>query len=155
MDDLFWIAERELAGRAGPNRRPWSLARLREAGIGAVLSVNDGELCHRDDFDAAGLAYACVPLSENAPPQPGDEEHCLRALPEAHAFVLAQRARGRVVLVHCSSGKDRTGLYGAYYLMREAALDPAAACARVREVRPIAFSAYGWDAFAIRVLSAL
>lgn len=152
MQDLFWLIEGKLAGRAGPDRLPWKLEALRGAGVGAVLSVNDGLLCHPADFRALGIAYACVPLSPNAPPQPGDDEACLRALPLAHAFVREQALEGRATMVHCSSGKDRTGLFLAYYLVREEALAPEAAVERVRRVRPIALSAVGWEEFALDVL---
>lgn len=140
MDDLFWLIPGALAGRAGPDRAPWRLESIRGAGIGAVLSVNDGLLCHPGDFRAHRLEYACVPLSPNAPPRPGDEEACLKALPLAYSFVEEQARSGRATMVHCSSGKDRTGLFLAYYLVRQA-LPVEAAIAEVRRVRPIAFSA--------------
>lgn len=152
MDQLFWVIPSVLAGRAGPDRAPWRLERLREAGIGAVLSVNDGLLCHPEDFRAQQIAYTCVPLSPNAPPRPGDEETCRKALPLAYAFVQEQAQSGRATMVHCSSGKDRTGLFLAYYLVRRQALSVEAAIGEIRRVRPIAFSAPGWDAFAVEVL---
>ena len=66
MKAVFWLLPGELAGRTGPDRDLWDLRALRAGGIDAVLSVNDGRLCHAADFSAAGLAYACVPLSDNA-----------------------------------------------------------------------------------------
>jgi dual specificity protein phosphatase-like protein len=153
MENLFWLIPARLAGRPGPDRALWSLASLRDAGIGAVLSVNDGLLCHPEDFKAYGISYACIPLSENAPPQPGDNEICLRALPVAYTFVQQQIRQGRATVVHCSSGKDRTGLFLAYYLMRETGLSVAAAIEELRRVRPNALSAAGWHEFAIDVLS--
>src|SRR5262245_40831677 len=122
MEHLFWLVPGRLAGRPGPDRVPWRLSSFRDAGIGAVLSVNDGILCHPEDFEACDIAYACMPLSDNAPPQPGDEEACLRTLPAAYEYVQEQLTRNRVAVVHCSSGKDRTGLFFAYYLVREMGL---------------------------------
>lgn len=153
MDKIFWLIPQRLAGRPGPDREPWDLYGLRLTGIGAVLSVNDGLLCHVEDFAAHGMRYACVPLPDNAPPQPGDDELCLDALPKAYAFVAEQMHEGRSVLVHCSAGKDRTGLFLSYFLMRYARLAPQQAIASVREVRPIALSALGWEEFAVRVLA--
>ncbi len=155
MNHLFWVVPGRLAGRPGPDRVPWKLGELRGAGIGAVLSVNDGLLCHPADFRRIDMAYECIPLSGNAPPQPGDIEHCLEALPRALDFVERQLAEGRTTLVHCSSGKDRTGLLFAYYWMRNGGAEPDEAIERVRQVRPIAFSATGWDELALEVLRAI
>ncbi|MFQ5936748.1 MAG: dual specificity protein phosphatase family protein [Acidiferrobacterales bacterium] len=152
MDKLFWVVPGELAGRAGPDREPWDLACLRQGGIGAVLSVNDGALCHPQDFESHGIRYRCIPLSDNAPPLPGDDATCRLALPRAYAFATAEIERGIAVLVHCSSGKDRTGLFLCYFLMRRWGMSVRKAIAVVRQVRPIALSAWGWEAFAERLL---
>jgi len=120
-----------------------------------VLSVNGGLLCHEEDFAPVGISYACVALSANAPPRPGDEQVCMEVLPRAYAFVHDQVTAGRAVLVHCSSGKDRTGLFLSYFLMRAEGLTPREAIAAVRAVRPIALSAEGWEEFGARVLAAL
>lgn len=152
MKELFWLIPNQLAGRPGPDRAHWNLAALRGGGVGAILSVNDGLLCHPADFRAVDINYACIPLSDNAPPQPGDVETCLRALPQAYDFVQQQLTEGRTTVVHCSSGKDRTGLFLAYYLVRAEGLPIESAIARLMQVRPIALSAWGWDAFAVEVL---
>lgn len=155
MDKLFWLIPGKLAGRSGPDREPWNLASLQATGIRAVLSVNDGLLCHAEDFATRGMRYACVPLPDNAPPQPGDDELCFDALPKAYAFVAEQMDEGRSVLVHCSAGKDRTGLFLSYFLMRHAGLRPEQAIRSVREVRPIALTALGWEEFALQLLARL
>lgn len=152
MQNLFWLIPDKLAGRPGPDRAPWKLAALRDAGIGAILSVNDGLLCHPADFRALGIVYACVPLSDNAPPQPGDDATCLRALQVAYDFVHGHVASGKVTIVRCSSGKDRTGLFLASYLMREEGISAEEAVSRVQAVRPIALSAVGWHEFSLDVL---
>jgi hypothetical protein len=144
MQHLFWLIPKVLAGRSGPTKDPWNLQHLRHAGIGAVLSVNDGALCHPEELENAGLLYRCLPLSPNAPPRPGDLEHCVAVLPEAYEFVLGNEQLGIATLVHCHSGKDRTGLLMAYYLCRRYG---------VRAVRPIAFTAAGWEEFALQVLA--
>ena len=154
MKHVFWLERGALAGRAGPDQSPWRAAQLQAGGIGAVLSVNDGSACHADDFHALGMSYRCIPLSDNAPPRDGDLDHCLEALPRAYDYVRGELANNRPVLVHCTSGKDRTGLFMCYYLMRESRLAVSEAIAAVRRVRPIALSAEGWDEFAARVLAA-
>lgn len=152
MHEVFWLLPNKLGGRPGPERSHWRLPALRDAGVGAVLSVNDGVLCHPKDFRALDIAYACIPLSDNAPPQPGDDAVCLEALPNAYRFVKQQLDDERVTIVHCSSGKDRTGLFLAYYLMQVNGLSAATAFDRIRSIRPIAFTAIGWDELALDVL---
>lgn len=155
MNDVFWLEPGAIAGRAGPNRKPWNLAEVRALGIDSVLTVNEGEGCVEEEFAANGLRHAIVALPPHEPPRPGDEQACLEQLPRALAFLRAERAAGRVVLVHCSSGKDRTGLLMCAWLMRERGLALDEAIARVRRVRPIALSAIGWEAMGRRVLAAL
>lgn len=152
MRHVFWLAPGILAGRPGPDREPWDLAELSCSGFGAVLSVNDGVLCNPGDFARSGIEYRCLPLSPNAPPQPGDIEHCRRVLPGAFDFVTQMAKSGKATLVHCSSGKDRTGLFMAYYLVQSGGISAEDAMQAVKRVRPIAFSALGWEQFAREVL---
>ncbi len=154
MNHVFWLVPGVLAGRSGPNQAPWDVKDLRAGGIGAVLSVNDGAACHAEDFTALGMSYRCIPLSDNAPPRDGDMEHCLDALPEAYDYVRGELDKQRAVLIHCKSGKDRTGLFMCYFLVRESGMSVDDAIAEVRRVRPIALSAEGWKDLAVAVLKA-
>lgn len=154
MEQIFWLVPGALAGRAGPDLSPWNLASLRGGGFDAVLSVNDGAGCYPEEFAALGMSYRCIPLSDNAPPRDGDVEQCLEALPEAYAFVRGEIDRHRAVLVHCRSGKDRTGLFFCYFLVRDNGMSVGEAIAAVRRVRPIALSAEGWEDFALGLLGA-
>ena len=154
MEHLFWLYPGELCGRPGPNHQPWNAATLKAAGVGAVLSVNDGESVYPDDFTRLGMPCRCIPLASNAPPRDGDLELCRDRLPAAYAWAREQIDAKRPVMVHCRQGKDRTGLFMAYYLMARDDLDGASAIARVMALRPIALSATGWDRFAPEVLEA-
>ena len=153
MRHTFWLIPGVLAGRSGPCRNPWRLSELQGIGIGAVLSVNDGAACLPDEFESLAIRYLCVPLSPNAPPQEGDMEHCRRVLPVAYGFAKGNEADGIATLVHCQAGKDRTGLFMAYYLVRSFGQTPREAIAKVRVVRPIAFTAEGWEEFAYATLA--
>ncbi|MGB8337743.1 MAG: dual specificity protein phosphatase family protein [Burkholderiales bacterium] len=152
MQHIFWLEPDILAGRTGPNREPWNISELRNAGIGAVLSVNDGELRLAEDFAELGIECHCIPLSANAPPLAEDKAHSLAVLPQAYAFVKAKIDAGTVTLVHCSSGKDRTGLFMAYFLAMSG-YSVVDAIARVKAIRPIAFNADGWEVFVLEVLT--
>ncbi|WP_076542927.1 dual specificity protein phosphatase family protein [Shewanella sp. UCD-KL21] len=154
MKQLFWLVEGVIAGRSGPNKHPWDLAELKAAGIGAILSVNDGDEVDVAAIEALGLKYCCTPFSNNIPPQEGDEAICVAQMPTALAFIRECEAQNIAVLIHCRSGKDRTGIMMAYYLLDNGAA-PVHAVSQVRSVRDIAFSAEGWDQFVFDVLYAL
>ncbi len=155
MKHVFWLRDGIIGGRRGPNREPWNPAELKAHGIGAVLSVNDGELVHPEDLAPVGIRHECVPLSEDAPPQPGDFEHCVAALPRALAFARQEISSGNAVLVHCNAGKDRTGMFLCYFLCQTEALPPREAIREVRRVRSFALSAVGWEEFTLDVLTEL
>lgn len=151
MEHVFWGIAGKLAGRAGPNMAPWQPDALFEAGFRGVLTVNHGVDVLPHALRAAGLAHRRVRFPGGIPPHPDACDVALEALPDAYAFYREVRCDGPL-LVHCSFGKDRTGLFIAYVLMRDEGLDVNAAIARLRAVRPIALSATGWEDLARRVL---
>ena len=155
MRNVFWLRPGAIGGRTGPNCDTWDPKDLAAGGIGAVLSVNDGDLVRPDELAAVGIEYCRVPLSDAAPPQPGDLEICISALPRALSFAVDSIGRNRAVLVHCRSGKDRTGLFLSYYLCVIEGLTSSEAIRELRRVRPIALSAEGWESFAYQVLGEL
>ena len=155
MDKVFWLHPNVIAGRTGPNKDFWEPKELAKGGIGAVLSVNSGEGANPGDLADAGIRYACVPLSDAAPPQPGDFAICTAALPQALDFALRSIDSGKSLLVHCTSGKDRTAMFLSYYLCKTEGLAPAEAIQAVKQVRPIALTAKGWEALTLQVLDAL
>ena len=154
MQHIFWLIDDQLCGRPGPNHQPWRAQELRQAGVGAVLSVNNGDSVYADEFESIGMSYRCIALASNAPPRPGDLELCLQRLPLAYAWTQSEIEAGNAVLVHCRQGKDRTGLFMAWYLHKHLQLSPTDAIARVLEVRANALTATNWDQFAIEVLEA-
>jgi protein-tyrosine phosphatase len=155
MEHIFWLVPDKLAGRPGPNLHPWNHSEISAAGFGAVLSLNDGSSCQPEEFAKYGIHYACVPLPPNAPPEPGDDTICIEGLSKAYSFVIAHLHDDRRVLVHCTSGKDRTGLFLAYFLIQKEQISPPEAIARVRQVRTTALTAEGWEELAEQVLDYL
>ena len=155
MRHIFWLRPNRLAGRSGPNLDPWVPRELAAAGIGAVVSVNDGLSVYAEDLHRTGIENACFPLSDNAPPRVGDFEHCLEMLPRIHEYLQAVIDKDRIPLIHCTSGKDRTGLTMCHYLCQSEGYTPRDAIREVRRVRPIALSATGYEDFAIEVLNAM
>lgn len=154
MDHVFWVHDGLLCGRPGPNLIPWIPSDLRDGGIRAVLSVNNGELVHAEDLTAVEIDYLCTPLSGDAPPRAGDTETCLASLPKAFDFVSKNRELGKKTLVHCRQGRDRTGMFMAYYIYRQYGVSPEEAIRRLTEVRQDALAADGWYEFTLHVLRA-
>ncbi|MCL1068875.1 dual specificity protein phosphatase family protein [Shewanella olleyana] len=154
MKQLFWLVDGVIAGRSGPNKDQWDLAELKASGIGAIVSLNDGEGVDTAQLEALGLRYLCTPFSRNIPPQEGDVAIFVEQAPKALAFIRQCEADNLPVLLHCRSGKDRTGIMMAYYLMDNGAA-PVHAVSQVRSVRDIAFSSEGWDQLVFDVLYAL
>lgn len=134
---------------------PWDAQEMARGGIGAVLSINHGELVDAEALASAGIEHLCVPLSTSAPPEPGDLEICVDALPRAFEFAEQSIASGQTVLAHCRAGKDRTGMFLCYDLCRSEGLSAEQAIEEVRRVRSIALTAEGYVPFTLEVLAAL
>ena len=152
MRNVFWLKQGVIAGRTGPNMDIWNLEEISSFGFSAILSVNDGEAVHETMISSLGMQYANIPMSANAPVINGDKEYCLENIPKAMEFIRINRQNGPV-LVHCRSGKDRTGMALAAYLIKFEGYEANKAMDKVLSVRDIAFSAEGWVEFAHEVLS--
>ena len=152
MEHVFWLREGKIAGRSGPNTNMWDLHEIKSSGIGTILSVNDGDAVHESMLTDLGITYSNIPMSSNAPAREGDKELCLENLPRAMAFIRGTLKTGPV-LIHCRSGKDRTAMVMAAYLIEFENYNAKKAMEALIEVRPIAFSAEGWMDFALEVLS--
>ncbi|ABE55808.1 dual specificity protein phosphatase [Shewanella denitrificans OS217] len=154
MKDVFWLVEGKLAGRSGPNKTPWDLQELAANGIKVIVSLNDANQCDESAMAEVGILHRVFTLPDSIPPTLDDLAICTEILPKILAFIAQCEADNLPVLIHCRSGKDRTGLMMAYYLMKNGAA-PLHAVSQVRNVREIAFSADGWDQFVFDVLYAL
>lgn len=152
MEHVFWLRKGKIAGRSGPNTNMWDLHEIKSSGIGSILSVNNGDAVHESMLSNLGIAYSNIPMSSNAPAREGDKELCLENLPRAMAFIQGNLKNGPV-LIHCRSGKDRTGMVMAAYLIKFENYNAKKAMEELIEVRPIAFSAEGWMDFGLEVLS--
>lgn len=152
MNKLFWLRKNLLAGRTGPNLDSWDVSEFKESGFSAILSVNDGEMVHESLIKAVGLEYANIPMSSNAPVRAGDKDYCLRNLPKAMSFIGKNLVKGPV-LIHCRSGKDRTGMVLAACLIALESMNAEDAINEILSVRDIAFSAEGWVDFGLDVLN--
>jgi len=152
MEHVFWLRKGKIAGRSGPNTVMWDLNEIKTNGITAILSVNNGDEVHETMLSNLGITYSNIPMSSNAPARKGDKELCLHNLPKAMDFIRGNLMNGPV-LIHCRSGKDRTGMVMAAYLIEFERYDAKKSMEEVMAVRPIAFSAEGWMEFGLDVLN--
>ena len=154
MKSIFWLFQDSVAGRPGPKKAPWVLAEFRAAGFDTVLNLSGSEPDY-PAFELAGLQVAWIPLPSEIPPTEDSEIRCQEALPRAYDFLTTQIDGGRRVLVHCYSGRDRTGMLFALLLAKRDGLPVREAILKVREARPIAITAEGWEDLAMRVIPRL
>ena len=146
MQHIFWLRKGQIAGRSGPSADIWDLEAIKSGGIATILSVNNGDGVQTSVLAELGIAYANIPMTPNAPPLSGDDALCLDQLPVAMKFIGDNLGNGPV-LIHCHSGKDRTAMVMAAYLIHFEGFEVDKAMEEVIAVRPIAFSAAGWMEF--------
>ena len=151
MREIFWLKP-QIAGRAGPDLAPWDPSELAAAGITRILSVNNANSVYREDLQRAGIEHHWLPLSDNAPPRDGDFELCIETLPRCLQLLDQTIASSGIALIHCRSGKDRTGLVMCHYLCQRESMQPQAAVRELRRLRPIGLSAPGYESFTLDVL---
>ncbi len=156
MREVFWLEPNRLGGRPGPNKEPWSLDTFRESGISLVVSLTERMYNASSQFAPYGIDHVCIALPKNAPPKRGDATEIGYLLPCVFEIVTRHlETPNRRVIVHCSSGKDRTGLFFCYYMMRSNGLSLGAAVSAVRSILPRLLSADGWDRMGRHILTKL
>ncbi len=124
---LYWILPGRLAGMAHPGQSDAVLDGLREAGIGAIVTLTQRALSG-EAVNKFGFEYLHLPVKDFCAPAPGQVERFVR-------FCDEQTAAGRAVAVHCRAGIGRTGVMLACYLVHLGE-EPRAAIRKVRKVRP-------------------
>ena len=127
LEGFTWLIPQRLAGMARPSESREALARLREAGIGAVVSLTERPLPDRL-IEESGLVYLHLPIANYAPPLPEQVERFIE-------FCRENIAAGRAVAVHCLAGLGRTGTMLACYLVSQG-MDPYQAIDTIRASRP-------------------
>jgi protein-tyrosine phosphatase len=136
------------AGALALTHRPKlkDLPALRAAGVTHVVTLlaeNEGARALGDAAERAGLAWVWVPFAGAAVPDRARDVELRAALRDVGALI---EAGGRVV-VHCSAGIHRTGMFG-YALLRQIGLDREAARRTLGELRAVTADGVGPDRLA-------
>ncbi|MGD9048523.1 MAG: dual specificity protein phosphatase family protein [Anaerolineae bacterium] len=148
MKHVFWLLDGLLAGRPGPVQAPWDPGELRMAGLRAIVSLNTEP--DPEEVTASGLRHHSQPMPPILPLSEALQDMLLRQLEEVLATTHAEVSTGQPTLLHCHAGRDRTGLALTAYLVRYHGLEVEEAIAQVRDARPTAMSAPGYEATARR-----
>ena len=148
MKHVFWLLEGLLAGRPGPAQVPWNPEELRAGGLLSVVSLNTEP--DPAELEAAGLRHYSLPMTPILPLSEALQAMLLQRLEAVLATTHAEVSAGQPTLLHCHAGKDRTGLALTAYLVRYHGLEVEEAIAQVRDARPTAMSAPGYEATARR-----
>jgi protein-tyrosine phosphatase len=135
-------------GTLALNHRPRrkDVARLPELGITHVVTLlaeREGAKEIGEAVRQAGLTWIWCPLANGKPP---DAQATATIRP-----VLAELAslldKGASIIVHCSAGIHRTGMFG-YALLRQVGLESSAARAKLNELRAVTGEGVGEDRLA-------
>lgn len=142
MQHLYWVIDRQLAGRPGPSSCPWHPEDLYVGGIRAVVSLANEE--HVEDLTAYHLDHCRADFPPVTLFSKGMRKAFIyQALP-VWALLHEHVTSGIPTLVHCHAGKDRTGAVLAGYLITYQGVSPEAALEQVRAVKPDAMTAPGY-----------
>ena len=127
-----------------PRRK--DVARLLERGVTHIVTLlaeREGAKEIGEAARDAGLTWIWCPLANGQPP---DAEVTARIQP-----LLAELAElvegGAAILVHCSAGIHRTGMFG-YALLRQLGLDRSTARSKLMELREVTGEGVGEDRLA-------
>ncbi len=146
MKNTFCLGDGLLCGRPGPASVPWDIDEIKDAGISAIVSLDQANV----DFETiknSGIEHLSVTLPDSIPPTSADEQLWIDALPVVLKFIDDRISTGRKVMVHCWAGKDRTGVLLGSYLTLVKGMEPHEAFKNVRKCRPVAMTSTGYENF--------
>lgn len=155
MKHIYWIIEKKIAGRPGPDMEAWKPNALFKGGFRAILTLNGGRDVDEKALAKAGLEHYRIAIPMTEPPQPEAVEIARDLFPEAYDWVAQKIREAKPVLVHCTHGNDRTGLFLLYFLVRHEGLAFQEALRKLKIIRPSSLIAYGWENLAYELIPTL
>jgi predicted protein tyrosine phosphatase len=89
-------------------------------------------------LDELNIAYLRVPVNDAM--EPADNQHMLFHLPKITEFIWNSLIKGRRILVHCNTGKQRAATIAAAYLIKYLKLTVQQAVSAIQTKRIICFT---------------
>lgn len=127
--NFSWLSVNRLAASACPSSE-LELLSLRGLNIGHVITLSPEMLPPPCIQTIDGLAWTVIPVPNFKPASIQDFELFFSVIDEV-CF-----AKESSVLVHCASGRGRTGMFLAAFLIKYQGLTAKQAIERVRDLRP-------------------
>lgn len=143
IDPSYWVLPGVLGGRPSPERIPWHVEELLNAGIGGIVSL-DGPI-RTKDLLAAGIRHLAAYQPMLLLHTTEDYLRFLKVMPAVLGFIDEERSRSLATLVHCYYGCDRTGSALACYLVAREGCTASQAIGRIQHANPEALWALGYS----------
>ena len=146
-DKLTYEVEKGLLyGRPGPNKSYWHLDVFKDFGIHVILSLVANPT--RKEVERHGLIHEQLLFEDHIyKPYKSANQHALDILVRFDALLDRYLPRHLPILVHCNSGKDRTGLLMGYYMVTRWELSAKRALKALKKLKPNALSAGDYTPF--------
>lgn len=109
--------------------REKDISALKKEGVGAVLDTCGEVTGIGAAWQAAGLEYLRVPMTDFVPPSLAEVEQGVN-------FVNEQTARGKTTYIHCKAGRGRSATVVLCWLLAAKEITPEEAEELIREKRP-------------------
>jgi len=106
-ENLWWVISKKVGGVRKPTEEEIPI--LKESGVGAIVSVMD-DPSNLDIYQSLDLPYLWLPVKGGTAPTV-EQIHTLKD------FIDSQNNLGHGVVIHCTSGRRRTGTFLAAYLI--------------------------------------
>lgn len=106
-ENLWWVIPGKLAGVRKPIAA--ELPELQKLGIGGIVSVMD-DSSNLELYQKANLPHLWLPTKGGTPPSRAQ-------IQQLQDFINTQNSQGNAVVIHCTSGRRRTGTAIAAYLI--------------------------------------
>jgi protein-tyrosine phosphatase len=127
---ITWILPNQLATRPGPLFYPWNLTEIKKMGFGAVISLSDQN--EAEAIREAGLQHYPSYTPDIPIPHPSQQRMFLKQYAPLVDIIHEEITKGKVVLIHCFAGRDRSGLLSCCYLIKYEGFSAASALNYIR-----------------------